>query len=86
MQLMQKKNIIGLKIREARKKAHITQAKLAAQLQLMNINVDRVMVVKIEIGTRPVSDIEVAAISKILGVPIASFFEDTDEFFQQLEK
>lgn len=38
---MQRKNVIGLKIREVRKKAHISQTKLAAQLQLMNVNVDR---------------------------------------------
>ena len=36
----------------------ITQAKLAVGLQLMEINLDRSAIAKIELGLRPISDIE----------------------------
>lgn len=81
---MKRKNIVGLRIRKARKETGISQQKLAAKLQLMDIVIDRSAIAKIEIGIRPASDIEIAAISRILKVPISWFFEDTEEFFQKL--
>ena len=79
-----RKNIVGLRVREARTKAKFTQAKLAAELQLMGIRIDRSMVAKIESGIRPVSDIEIIAIAKVLGVSIHWFFEDSDKLLKQL--
>lgn len=60
----------------ARKKAKppITQADLAARLQVKELRVDRVTVSKIETGYREVSDIEAAAISEALGVSISWLF------------
>lgn len=78
---MQRKNIVGLRVRKARKESKITQMELAAQMQLLGITIDRSAIAKIESGRRPVSDIEIAAISRILKVSIALLFEDDDKVF-----
>jgi transcriptional regulator with XRE-family HTH domain len=70
------KNIIGLNIRQARKTIQITQMDLAARLQVLGVVIDRSAIAKIETGRRPISDIEIAAISQILNVEIALLFKD----------
>lgn len=72
---MQRKNIVGSRVRKARKESKITQMELAARLQVLGIKVDRPAISKLESGSRPVTDIEVDAIAKILKVPISWFFE-----------
>jgi len=79
------KNIVGSRVRQARKQAGVTQMDLAARLQLLSITIDRSGVAKLESGRRPASDVEVAAISKILNVPILWLFEAADEFFRRPE-
>lgn len=76
--------IVGLCIKAARNKAKMTQMKLAAELQLMGIRTGRSMIAKIEEGTRPVSDIEVIAIAKILNVSVHWFFKGSGKLFSQL--
>lgn len=49
---------------------------LAAQLQVSGIRIDQAGVSKLESGRRPVSDVEIAAIAKILKVPISWLFEE----------
>lgn len=78
---MHKKNIVGLRIRQARRNSKITQMELAAQLQLLGITIDRSGIAKLEGGRRPISDIEVAAIARILKIPVSWFFEDSEIFF-----
>lgn len=78
---MQRKNIIGQKVREARKEAHVTQMELAAQMQLMGIKIDRSGIAKIELGLRPITDIEIVAIKKILKVPVDWLFQNSKELF-----
>lgn len=73
--IVRRKNIIGSRIRIARKESKITQMELAAQLQLLGINLDRSGIAKLEGGRRPISDIEIAAIAKILKVTITWLFE-----------
>jgi transcriptional regulator with XRE-family HTH domain len=75
------KNIIGPRIKSARKNSHFSQMELAAQLQILGLNIDRSMIAKIEIGRRPVSDIEIAGIAKILNVEIIYLFEDSKDWF-----
>ena len=75
---------MGVRIRRARKEAHVTQMKLAAQLQLWGVNIDRSGIAKLESGRRPVSDIEITAIAKILNVSIPWLFEDSNEVFTRL--
>lgn len=82
---MSRKNIVGSRVRRARKEAGITQMKLAAQLQLLGIKIDRSSIAKLESGIRPASDIEIAAIARILNVPIAWLFEDSDSVLHALK-
>ncbi|MBQ7411615.1 MAG: helix-turn-helix transcriptional regulator [Clostridia bacterium] len=63
-----KKNICGKRIKEARKRAGLTQDNLAARLQLEGVILERDSVSRIEIGTRFVADYELLAICKILNV------------------
>ena len=65
-----KKNICGEKVKEARRKLKLSQTNLAANLQIMGVNIERDSVSRIEIGTRFVADYELLAISEILGVSL----------------
>jgi DNA-binding XRE family transcriptional regulator len=76
--------LVGLRIKQARKEAKMTQMELAAQLQLMNIAIDRSMVAKLESGLRPVSDIEIMAMARVLKVPVSLLFEGSVKLFSQL--
>ena len=82
---MPRKNIIGPRICEARKKAHVTQMELAGQLQLLGLKIDRSSIAKIETGRRPVSDVEVAAIARVLKVPITWLFEESDDLLESMK-
>ncbi len=73
---MPKKNIVGSRVRKARKEAKVTQMQLAARLQVSGIRIDQAGLSKLESGSRPVSDTEVAAIAKVLKVPISWLFEE----------
>ena len=59
--------------------------KLAAEMQLLGMKIDRSVIAKLESGRRPVSDIEIIAIAKILNVPISELFEDSSQLFAHLE-
>ena len=61
---MERKNIVGTRVWQARKAAKppITQLDLVARLQLEGLSVDQSALSKIESGLRPVSDIEVIAL------------------------
>ena len=78
--LVGKRNIVGARVRQARKAASppITQMDLVARLQLLGIVIDQSGLSKIESGQRPVSDIEVVALAKALKVSAAWLFEATD--------
>ena len=58
---------------------------LAARLQLLGINIDRSGIAKLETGRRPVSDVEVAAIAKVLKVPIPWLFEGSNNILESPE-
>ncbi|MFC1903747.1 helix-turn-helix domain-containing protein [Chloroflexota bacterium] len=82
---MTRKNIVGIRIKAARKAAEYSQMKLAAELQLLGVKIDRSSIAKLESGRRPVFDVEIIAIAKILNVPISELFEDSIQLFTQLE-
>ena len=63
-----RKNLCGDRVREARARRKITQADLAARLQVAGIIMERDSVSRIEIGTRFVTDYELAVLAKVLGV------------------
>lgn len=75
---MRRKNVVGSRVRKARRDSRITQIQLATQLQLMGVVIDRSGIAKLESGRRPVSDIEVAAIAKILKVSIPWLYEESN--------
>ena len=77
---MEKRNIVGARVRKARKAARpsITQTDLVARLQLLGIVIDQSGVSKIENGQRPVSDVEVVALAKALKVSAAWLLEGVD--------
>ena len=65
-----RKNISGDRIREARQKLKMTQADLAAQMQIEGIIIERDSISRIEIGTRFIPDYELPVFSKVLEVPV----------------
>lgn len=65
-----KKNICGDKVHEARCRVRLTQADLAAKLQVNGIILERDSISRIEIGTRFVADYELRELAKILNVSV----------------
>lgn len=63
-----KKNISGDRIREARKRNKLSQADLAAKMQVEGILIERDSVSRIELGTRFVPDYEIPIFAKVLHV------------------
>jgi transcriptional regulator with XRE-family HTH domain len=70
------KNIVGSRVRKARKESKVTQMELAARLQVLGLNIERPAISKLESGNRPVTDVEVAALAQALKVPISWLFEE----------
>ena len=67
-------NIIGRRIKLARERAGLSQKQLSDQLELMAVYTCRGSVSRIENGKRAVTDIEIDAISKVLGVSLNYLF------------
>ena len=78
---MARRNVIGERVRLARERAkpRITQADLAARLQIEGLRLERVAISKIETGYREVTDVEAIAIAKALGVTISWLLGDSEE-------
>lgn len=74
------KNIVGSRVVQARKAANppITQKDLIARLQILGIKMDQSTLSKIENQQRPVTDIEVIALSKALKVSAAWLFSEDE--------
>jgi len=66
------RNLIGKRLKLARNSVNpkMTQSALAARLQLEGINLDRVAISKIELGIRPVTDVELVALAKALDTTV----------------
>lgn len=77
---MGKRNIVGARVRQARKAGRppITQTDLAARLQLLGVVIDQSGLSKVESGRRPVSDVEVLALAKALKVSVEWLLEGTE--------
>jgi transcriptional regulator with XRE-family HTH domain len=59
---------------------------MAARLQVLVVMIDRSGIAKIETGRRPVSDIEIAAIAKILDIEVAWLFKDSETLLNNLSE
>lgn len=69
-------NLIGTNVKRLRKKKKISQQALSVQLELMGIYVCRGSISRIEDKSRTVTDIELYAISKVLGVKMEDLIEE----------
>jgi len=69
---MVEKNIAGSRVAQARKAANppITQKDLIARLQVLGVMMDQSTLSKIENQQRPITDIEIIALSKALKVSV----------------
>mgnify|MGYP003305494702 CR=1 FL=1 len=71
---IEKYNIIGERIKEARIKSGMSQKALSEKLELMAVYVCRGSISRIETGERAVTDFEIDAISKVLNVSLDYLF------------
>lgn len=65
-----RKNISGDRIKMARQQLKLSQADLAAQMQVEGIIIERDSISRIEIGTRFIPDYELPVFSKVLKVSV----------------
>lgn len=71
------RNIAGPRIKIARLENNLTQQELSAKLETLAVYVDRASISKIEQRKRIVTDIELAALSKILKVSVDWLLENS---------
>ena len=70
------KNIIHNQLKVARKRAKMSQAELAAKMQVLNVNIDQQMISRIERNMRIVTDYELACFCRILKVSEKDMLQD----------
>ena len=78
-------NVCGSRVRVARamQKPPMTQKELASKLQLEGIDIPKNSISLIEVGDRAVTDLELIALAKILGVTTAWLLEETSDPYQK---
>lgn len=64
------KNVSGNRIYQARTAKRLSQAELAAQMQVNGVIIEREAISKIETGDRFVADYELMVFAKVLGVSL----------------
>lgn len=75
----EKTNIIGERVKYYRKSKRMSQRELSIKLELMGVYVCRGSISRIEDGSRTVTDIEIYAIAKALGILINDLFSDVEK-------
>ncbi|MBQ3557108.1 MAG: helix-turn-helix transcriptional regulator [Oscillospiraceae bacterium] len=65
-----KKNISGDRIHQARTAMRLSQADLAARMQVNGVTIEREAISKIETGDRFITDYELMIFAKVLGVSL----------------
>lgn len=68
-------NLIGDNVRKFRKMEKMSQQTLSAKLELMGVYICRGSISRIEDKVRTVTDIELYALSKVLGVTMEELIE-----------
>ncbi len=63
-------NISGIRIKEARKQAKISQGMLAARLQVRGLQLEQMAISRIETGLRVVADFELPILADALDVTV----------------
>lgn len=74
-----KKNLISKNLIEIRKQQGLSQRALARDLQLLGYDIDKNVITRIETGKRYVTDIELAALCKVLHVQMDVLIEKDDD-------
>lgn len=72
------KNIIHTHLLHWREKRGLTQAELAARMQVLGVNIDQQMISKIEHNERFVADYELVCFCKILNITERELLKDLD--------
>lgn len=80
----EKTNIVGEMVRYYRKERRMSQRALSAKLELMGVYVCRGSISRIEDGSRTVTDIEIYALAKALGVSINDLFSNIGGYIDLL--
>lgn len=70
------KNLIGGNLKKLRTKLKVSQQELSSKLELLGVYVCRGSVSRIEDYSRTVTDIELFAIAKVLGVDPKELYND----------
>ena len=78
----EKTNIVGPNVKTLRKKCRMSQQALSNKLELLGVYVCRGSVSRIEDGSRTITDIELLAIAKVLGVSINELFLNSEKYFE----
>ena len=68
-------NIVGMNVRSIRESKGWTQDQLAAKCNLLQWNISRGTLAKVEAQVRRVTDIEVKFLAQVLNVPIEELFK-----------
>lgn len=63
-------NICGLNVAKYRKMLKISQRELADRLQVINLDIDKNAVQRIESGQRFITDIEIISLAKVFNVSV----------------
>lgn len=71
----EKKNLVGRKVRQLRRKRKMTQQELSIKLETMAIYICRGSVSRIEDQSRTVTDIELYGLAQALSVSIEELFK-----------
>ena len=64
------RNICGINVAKLRKALKISQRELADRLQVINLDIDKNAVQRIESGQRFVTDIEIISLAKVFSVTV----------------
>ncbi|NBI85567.1 helix-turn-helix domain-containing protein [Parablautia muri] len=73
------KNLISSRLIELRKQQNLSQRDLAHKLQLAGYDMDKNVITRIETNKRYVTDIELRALSEVLGVSYAFLIDGEDK-------
>lgn len=73
------KNLISHRLIELRKQQNLSQRDLAHKLQLAGYDIDKNVITRIETNKRYVTDIELRALSEVLGISYAFLIDGEDK-------
>ena len=73
------KNLVSSRLIELRRRQNLSQRDLAHKLQLAGYDMDKNVITRIETNKRYVTDIELRALSQVLGVSYAYLIDGEDK-------